>query len=54
MLENYIDDGNKDASLRSLVATIMNRVSKQKPAPRAEYVFYLSGGILNWSSYACT
>ena len=54
MLESYVDDGNEDANLRSLVATVMNSVSKQKSAPRAECMFSLSGGILKRSSYGFT
>ena len=30
MLKSYVDDGNEDANLRSLVATSINSVSKQK------------------------
>ena len=54
MLENYADNRNKDTNLRSLEATIMNSVSKKKYAPRAEYMFSLSGGILKISSYIFT
>ena len=54
MLDTYIDTGNQDGNLRSLVATIMNNVSKQHAVSRLEWIFTLCGGKLERSSFGFT
>ena len=53
IVNNYIDKGNQYRSLRSLVATIINNVSKEV-STRAECTFSLSGGSLKRFSYGFT
>ena len=51
MLDASIDKDNEDGHLKSLVATIMNAVSKQHSIPRSEFMFTLSGGKLKRQSF---
>ena len=53
MLDTYIDKGN-DGNVRSLVATLMNNMSKQQSVSRSECMFTLCSGKPKRSSFGFT
>ena len=54
MLYDYVDEGNNNRKLKSLVATITNNVTKKWSISRSKCMLTLRGGKLKRSSFGFT